>query len=473
MITFMFYCIRGVAFIISSFVKIIMVITLIVRNIKQTSTVLLRMIVLKLEAIYRKKGRKAKNHSARVSSLNIWVERLRKNNYIDIFYICLDVYLRQLNCLEIYKVDSFKCFCEKHGQRYEIIEQQRMRIVCKPEYYKLKEKECEEHLSPEIYYCEIKQAEIIGETSLVLVNKNCLYDALVYDTDKRYDLVFSSLRKIISNYIIIETQRNIKSIECAIFLLGFASYNYYHLTVEILSRLAYIDSFPEYQEWPILIDRIAFNVPQYKALVESVNTRKHPIIIIEPKEKVLVKRLVYISYNTWMPINVKSREMIRTNDFMIAESGLINIRTKVLHTKEKILPFRKLFISRKNTKTLRLKNEMEVRKLFVEAGFEVIYTEEMSLEEQVRYFSEARCVVGTSGGALTNIVYCQRDTLLICIIPMEFEFYMYSTIAEILHLKTIFLNADVIERTAYTAMDVFELNISYCKDFIDNIIKMI
>lgn len=77
--------------------------------------------------------------------------------------------------------------------------------------------------------------------------------------------------------------------------------------------------------------------------------------------------------------------------------------------------------------------------------------------------------MGTSGAALTNIIYCQEGANIICIIPEEYNFQMYSTIAYMLNLNPIFLDAKVVYRTAYTASDLFELDLEYCERFLKNI----
>ena len=38
-------------------------------------------------------------------------------------------------------------------------------------------------------------------------------------------------------------------------------------------------------------------------------------------------------------------------------------------------------------------------------GFETVYTEELSFAEQVRLFSETRCLVSIHGAGLTNLMF--------------------------------------------------------------------
>lgn len=391
---------------------------------------------------------------------------LRRNNYIDLFVICMVVFVKTNNRIYFYEINDVKEYCTKLKCKYKVLEESKERSVCVPVFFELQEEKIEDYLSPEVYIAELDEAEIIGANSFILSHNKCLYDPIRHDKEKRYDVRFSSLKKMMNNLVIIEAKRDNRHIEEAIFMLGFASYNYYHLTIEILSRLAYIDQFEEYRSLPIIVDEIVMKIPQYKQVLEKMNKYQHPVIEIPEDEIYTIHRLIYPSANVWMPINVKSRELIQTNDFMIAPSALHNIRNAML-TPNDVKPHKNIFISRKNTKAIRLKNEIQVRELFEKKGFEIIYTEGMSLEEQIQCFQEAKCIVATSGAALTNIVYCQPGTVIACIIPEEYKFYMYSTIAYLLGLKPVFLNARVTMRTLYTASDIFEIELGYCLRFIE------
>ena len=395
-------------------------------------------------------------------------EIMRTIDWVDLYCICFQVNSRKNKVINIFRLATVEQYCRETGMKYEIVESKTKRAVYKPEFFEMVESSIELYESPEIYVAEVKNVTIIGATGILLVNDKCLFDSIVMDTEQRYAVHFAAVRKRIKEYVVIETEKEQGKIEKGIFLLGFASYNYYHLTIEILSRLNYIDQMKEYHEWPILVDNIILKIPQYKKLLERVNIYNHPIISIKENEMKMVENLVFPSMNTWMPINLKKPDLIRTSDFLVSKSALDNIRNVILDKIEK-KQTRKIFISRKNIKATRLKNEENIKQLFIANGFEVVYTEEMTLEEQVNCFQEAKCIVGTSGAALTNMVYCQPQTIVACIIPEEYKFYMYSSIAYLLQLQPRFLDARVTERTAYNATDVFEVDYDYISRFIETI----
>lgn len=368
--------------------------------------------------------------------------------------------------LNSYQIISVKEFCNKNNLKYLVVEKEQTREVCIPNYYGYREGESiRTAISPEIYIAELTDAEIIGANSFIIADDYCLYDMATMDDEKRYDLRCESLKTIDKNNIALVMSINSnQTLEEAIFLIGFASSNYFHFTIELLSRLKYIDLFEEYRQIPLLIDEIVFEIPQFIELLQTINKYNHPVIPIERKYRYKVKRLIFPAYNTWMPINVKDDEGLICKDFMVANSGIEYVRNTVL--KEPNLEGnRKIFVSRKNHYQ-RIVNEKEVVELFSQYGFEIIYPEDLTFYEQVQLFSSAKYVAGSTGAEFTNIIYCPHKITFICIIPKEYNFYMYSTIGRIVQLSPVFLDARVIKKGRKISRDQYELDLNYCKEFL-------
>lgn len=396
-------------------------------------------------------------------------EIISKNDYVDLFFVFFQGYLKHENTeIELVKISSVKEFVAKHSQKesYQVVEEGRMRTVCIPEFFEKNQCRLEQYMSPEIYVAQISDAAVIGASNVIIADHVFLNDSVCNDKEKRVDIRYSVIKKEIDGIAVIEKIDDMEEIECGISLVGAASFNYYHLLVEILSRLPFVDSQECYRKYPILVDEIVLRIPQFTEALNRINRYGHPIIRIEKEKKYLVHKLVLPSSNVWMPTNLKDRNSIQVSDFLISENVLKNLRDAV-GVWDKREPWRKIFISRKNTKAVRLKNEEAVREIFKENGFEIIYTEEMTFEEQIECFGQAKCVVATSGAALTNTIFCQRGTVIGCIIPSYHRFYMYSTIAYLLGLRPIFLDAEIIELSHYSATDLFVLDCDYVKRYIN------
>lgn len=370
---------------------------------------------------------------------------------------------------KLLKVTTVKDFCQKNSCKYMVMEEEEPREIFIPHYHKSRKMgKIKQFTSPEIYIAELEDVNIIGENSVIIADDYCLYDMAKRDYDNRFDLRYGSLRSIDKNYAIVGFTYSNKILEEAAFLVGFAPYNYYHFTIELLSRMQYIDSFEEYRPIPILIDEKALKIPQHDELIKAVNKFNHPIIPVKRNYMYKVKKLIYPSYNTWMPINIKAGTEFKYEDQLIADSAINFIRDSVLKNVIKN-GHRKIFISRKKLANARLINEEAVTEIFKQHGFEIIYPEELTFNEQVKVFSEAEYVAGATGAAFTNILYCPQNVKIICIIPQKYKFYIYSTISKRLNYQCIFLDAEVIEKKHYYSSEQFKLDLNYCEDFLKSL----
>lgn len=390
-----------------------------------------------------------------------------KNIYVEVFFAFLQNYMAvSSNKIECCSIISVEKYAKINGNvRLEIIEPVQLREVCIPEMFECCKEKIESYIAPDIYVAQVPNVSVIGGTNAVITGRYLLNDAAANDKDHRIDIRYSSIKAATKYVALVEKGDGNIDIEKGINLIGAASYNYYHLVVEILSKLAFVDKNIDYSEYPILVDEIVLKIPQFKDALSCMNRGKHTLIPVKKGQQYNIKTAVLPSSNVWMPTNVYKKNLFKNSDYLMSQTVLTNIRSAV-KLYEDTPPFRKIFISRKNTKTVRLKNEEAIREIFKKNGFEIIYTEDLSFQEQIECFGQAACVIAATGAALTNIIFCQPETIVGCIVPEEFHFYMYSTIAHLLQLVPFFLNGRVIEETAYIATDTFILDEDYTRRYI-------
>jgi capsular polysaccharide biosynthesis protein len=68
----------------------------------------------------------------------------------------------------------------------------------------------------------------------------------------------------------------------------------------------------------------------------------------------------------------------------------------------------RIYISRRSATKRRIVNEDEVTLILREFGFQTIFAEELSFEQQVRTFSRARYIVSNHGAGLTNMLFMRE-----------------------------------------------------------------
>lgn len=396
---------------------------------------------------------------------------IQENHKLCIFYNKIRNLFREKK-LEKYRNYSLKRYCVENHINIQILEPIQIREVYKPKYHDFQENaQILKFESPEIYRTKLVDVSIVGGSSFVIKDDYMLYDMFELDIEHRFDLRFGNLVSINDEG---ESAINVSSsdgerIENGIFLAGFGSFNYYHLTIELMTKFKYIDTSDEFVRYPLLVDKIVADIPQYKSLIDILNTTNRKIIFLESGKKYEVKNLLFISDISWMPINVKGSLGLVDKDCRMSKECIKYLRDKVIESyKIESSPKtqKKIFLSRKSNFLQRLSNEVEIAEMFSRYGYKIVYPEELSLKEQVELFSQASIVVGTTGAALTNIIYCLPGTKFISIIPKEYNFNIYSTIAYNLGLEIVYLDSKVIKRGKKISGDRFKLDLEYCESFL-------
>ena len=101
----------------------------------------------------------------------------------------------------------------------------------------------------------------------------------------------------------------------------------------------------------------------------------------------------------------------------------INYRTLKERQLERVgnsdLAFTKIYLARQDTTRRPFLTDMQVREELVQLGYEIIYPERYSVDEQINIFTTAEIIIGCAGAAFANVLYCQRNPKVIEIIPLR------------------------------------------------------
>lgn len=101
---------------------------------------------------------------------------------------------------------------------------------------------------------------------------------------------------------------------------------------------------------------------------------------------------------------------------------------------ENVTPARRIFISRQKSRR-KVVNEDELYGALQSYGFEKVFLEDYTLEEQARLFHSAECVIAFHGAGLTNVIFCQKGTQIIEIFSPDFIVTTFWTFGEQLGLR--------------------------------------
>lgn len=248
---------------------------------------------------------------------------------------------------------------------------------------------------------------IINDFCINKSNNIFIYDSLLYREKNNYGILRSVINKEPSE------------LHSGILLGGKFSHNYYHCFYENLNRALLIDDGIIPIDVPILVDQVVMTVPSLLKLVHCFSSNStRQILPIEINKLYKVRTLYYIDhFHFIIPHHKKLTELVSDKTFY--DSELISLQRKHLlkMRKEGSSPTH-VFITRSNAAS-RHYNEEEVYQILKVWGFQKIAPETMTFEEQINLFYNAKYIIGGSGAAFSNIIFCQPGCRILCFRPIQ------------------------------------------------------
>lgn len=255
-----------------------------------------------------------------------------------------------------------------------------------------------------IYISTISNASVFADSEFIYKDNQILTDRFCYDEFNKY--LNPPLLHAEGDKALYVCKGSKVCLDKGIFLLKYWGTGWWHLTCEVIPRILMIDRYEEYREYPLLLDEELFHDQRNVDLINTVNKYNHPIIKIKRKKEYYVQELIYPSHISWLIWDHKQAE--EGQSWAIEQSLLSEVRETVLCSLKLEKIFKdKIFISRGNNK--RLDNEIEVSKYFEKHGFQVVNPETLTFVEEVEMCYFAKAIVCTTGSAITNILYANKD----------------------------------------------------------------
>lgn len=168
----------------------------------------------------------------------------------------------------------------------------------------------------------------------------------------------------------------------AIWYDGSATRNYYHHLVDALISLEQWERSGLPTNTPLLITREMYEQPYFQHLYQrSTSLQLLNWYVVGPKQWVRVKKLYKFQTAPFDRIAWK--------------------RMRELYTLPTIKPWRKVFLNRDRKRYGRyLTNEQQVLKMLRELGFEEVFAENLTIEQQAQMFQETEYLVALTGAGL-------------------------------------------------------------------------
>jgi len=281
---------------------------------------------------------------------------------------------------------------------------------------------------PDINFRTFQNARVSVSSSSVICNdKKVFIERVEHSEQQKFDY---SGGQILSHGR--ETAEKIKK---GIFLGGNGSYNYYHWLVEILPKVQFLSLLPpSYADYPLLISENVERIATFKETLDLLSTDREVVMLKEDLSYV-VGTLVYIDAPSSFPINFRTGVRFSLSYTHISGDSIRYIRKAALERiktfkQQEVACSKRIILCRKEER--RNYNENDVFECLARFGFEKVYLGELSFDEQVAVVHQAEWIVGPTGAAWTNLIFCQPGAKCLCWMAEESgDFSAFSTISHL------------------------------------------
>lgn len=322
-----------------------------------------------------------------------------------------------------------------HDEKDLLIElvQGTSRLICAAPQYDDQPPEMQYFDSPSTYMAILHNVAVLAESNLILTRSGCaLNDMMAADTLHRlrfeqttgFDICDKHNRRVCTLF----AKSQPVHIAQGVMLSGNYSFNYYHLTMEIMPRFMDLDAYVPH-DVPLLVDQAMLRHYQYVELLNACNTSSRPLIVLQADTQTWVGRLYYPSIASQIAPNLQAGQVLQLSDALFDERSFNWLRATLLPLGSERFFGDNIFLYRNATS--RLFNQDEIFEQLEDRGYVKVMAEELSLFEQISLFKNARQIVSGSGAALTNTIYSSPGCRVIVLSSGRYDTSgIFSTIAK-------------------------------------------
>ncbi len=275
--------------------------------------------------------------------------------------------------------EDIATYCHIHGDKFERRAKHDARLHSVSPYE-----------VPETFTCAIPGAEIVFRDGLVVTAEHeILVQALTQKTAMQAKYFFARSRR--NPYTCTSAGRHVS-------LLCFGADNYWHWLVDGLLRLAL---FPLGDTSFRVI--IPANAPPFvRATLRLLDISEERLVEMDGR-KITVDELI-LAYPEAIAAKPKQAHLLEHRRRLLAAAGV----NPAVATSSRLL-----YISRAHATRRPIVNEAALWPVLRHYGFDIVRCEDLSVDEQITLFAEAKCVVGAHGAGFGNLLFAPPGTILV------------------------------------------------------------
>lgn len=290
---------------------------------------------------------------------------------------------------------------------------------------------------PPIYLYELKNALCLPKSNIVFCGHYAVHHNM-YDFNADYTSeelhgrvkILPKEKLLFINAISLEKAAEL---ELAATFLDACSGNYAHWLSEVLPKISIFCSLENLKHVPILIDA-ELHINLIESLTHCIDADRQ-VLIVRRGIPINVKKLYFIDAVGYVPFGQRkdSYEFYHSHG-NFHPLGLLSINksiSKSIELKTNSVHPHLIYIRRRNA-IRKLLNDHEIEHSLHQRGFVSVDPSSMSFIEQYETFKNASVVVGATGAALANCIFCQPGTFVLALMgrhPEMIYSYWYKLLS--------------------------------------------
>ncbi|MEO8629165.1 MAG: tetratricopeptide repeat protein [Betaproteobacteria bacterium] len=362
---------------------------------------------------------------------------------------------------------SVKQWCSMSGARYEMVRPEVQQHLVAPQFSEPPPEPVPASTGTlhELYLAEIHNATVIGWHDVVLTESDeiALYDMATRNPDDAIEVEHGFIRYASSGHLLMnESPLGTLTKDRGVLIAGRGRDSFAHWVIDFLPRLWLLDQFPEYDDWPLLVDAGLY--PQQLESLQALNCTRRPVIELATHTRYKLERVVLLSdLSTMRRQNYRPFARPSGGEVAVSEDALAYLRQHFARAGDRSGGGRRLYISRLHQSQFRrMTNELEVERLLASHGFEIVYPEQHTFAEQARLFSEASVLAGPGGSNMINSIFAPTGARILLFTQWHpaINYYFFSHLAQFSGHRLEYVLGEVTQRHAFYYQNDFVIDLA-------------
>ena len=266
------------------------------------------------------------------------------------------------------------------------------------------------YVFPPVYVAELGEALIYGGTNLVFAQDAVICHDL-YDFERDYTSEELHGRHVIDakKMRLLHHDAVPEKIALAATFVDACASNYAHWLTEVLPRIAAFCSVEQFANVPIIVNHgLHNNIMESLALIVGPDRE---VITLPVGRAIQIDRLCVTSVAGYVPFEPRkgADQRWRRGEFSPHALNALRDRMMALSRSDHEIWPQRIYL-RRNSQGRRLTNASKLVELLVARNFVVVDPEKLTFIQQAQIFMNAKVVVGATGAAIANTIFCPRGT---------------------------------------------------------------